>query len=236
MRTTIDWDSEEWLDSARALIEWIYKVNSTSPVALVVRHSHRATIADYEEMVTGGLTEIGKMASLEMGRRLPRVRESYIYTSIVPRSAETAEYIAKGITEAGGTVIDIEPVATLMGPEYSDENVWANLQPDGTNVTDFVNRWANSEFGDRIESFDIFFSRLSSGIIDPLRKSNNATQYIHVTHDLALMSLKRGLFRRPLSNEDREPYLGGIGLTYNGSQLIVFEGHNRRTLTMKTNH
>ncbi len=229
----IEWESEEWLGSVRALIAWTATLDINLPVALVIRHSHRTTIADYKEMVTGGLTETGRIASYEMGRRLPNNRTARLYTSIVPRSAETTEYIAKGIIDVGGTVSDIEPVALLMGPEYSDESVWTNLQPDGANVTEFVNRWSDDQFGDDIEPFWEFFSRIFAHVVEPLLTQNSTLMYIHVTHDLALMTLKRGLLRRHLTVEDREPYLGGIGLTNMGSHILVFEGNRQASLSIR---
>ena len=46
--------------------------------------------------------------------------------------------------------------------------------------------------------------------------------HIHVTHDLSLMASKRIFFDRPLIWDDREPYLGGLGVTLKAGRAILF--------------
>ena len=219
--------------SARALVEWIDAIDLKNPIALVVRHSHRATLADYKQMVTGGLTELGKRTSFELGSRLPTKRSGSVFTSFVPRCAETAECMRKGFTDAGGSASAIESLDTLFGPEYSEEKVWENLQPDGRNVTEFVNKWADGRLGDGIEPFDSFQSRLRTDIVSRLTASRDSAMHIHVTHDLSLMSLKRSILRRPLTRVDREPYLGGIALARTGSGVSLFAGITGQSVNLK---
>jgi len=225
-----EWDSLDWLSSARALVKWTNSINIDTPIALVVRHSHRATLADYAQMLSGGLTELGSRISFEMGRRLRIERPAGIFTSFVPRCSETAESIAKGFSDAGGRVLGIDSLDTLFSPEYSEEKIWENLQPDGRNVTEFVNKWADGLFGNGIESFDSFRSRLRSDTVTRLKAATEPVMHIHVTHDLALMSLKRSLLGRPLVVADREPYLGGIAIVRVDSRLSVFAGNTRKSL------
>jgi len=228
-----DWDSLDWLSSARALVRWTNSIDIRKPVALVVRHSHRATLADYAQMLSGGLTELGKRTSFEIGRRLRVERPADIFTSFVPRCSETAESIAKGFSDAGGRVLGIDSLDTLFSPEYSEEKVWENLQSDGRNVTEFVNKWADGRFGNGIESFDSIRSRLRSDTVSRLTAATGPVMQIHVTHDLALMSLKRSLLRRPLVVTDREPYLGGIAMVRVDSRLLVFAGNMRKSLEVR---
>ncbi|NWF95853.1 MAG: histidine phosphatase family protein [Candidatus Thorarchaeota archaeon] len=198
-------------------------MRADTSIALVVRHSHRTIIADYEQVLRGGLTETGKATSYEMGRRLDTRRPVHMFTSFVPRCAETTEHMARGLADAGGTVVDIEPLPTLVKPEHTEERVWENLQPDGDNVIDFVNRWSDGTLGEGIEEFRVFGARLWSDTVERLLSQQDPVMHIHVTHDLSLMSLKRLLLRRPLVEADREPYLGGIGLvrTHSGVQLFI---------------
>jgi len=204
-----------------------------TPIALVVRHSHRTTLADYAEMLSGGLTELGRKTSFEMGRRLRVKRPAHIFTSFVPRCSETADFIAKGFNDAGGRVLGIESLDTLFSPEYSEEKIWENLQPDGRNVTEFVNKWASGLFGNGIESFGSFQSRLCSDTVSRLIATTDPVMHIHITHDLSLMSLKRFLLGRPLVVTDREPYLGGIAMVRVGSRLSVFAGNTGKSLEVK---
>ncbi len=215
------WDNQKWVYSAKKILEWMAVVPQEHPLIFLVRHSHRNTIQNHDEMVSGGLTELGKKMSLELGKRIPRSRKMHIYTSFVPRCFETAEAIAEGFTLQGGEVIDIDPLPSLVGPQVIQEAVWRNLHPDGRNVTDFVNTWVDGGFGERMELFDDYKDRLIADTIKRLTSLKENIMHVHVTHDLAMMCAKRILLKRPLVSDDREPYLGGLGVTYTGSQIVL---------------
>jgi broad specificity phosphatase PhoE len=216
-----DWDYEEWTTSARELIDWAVAQDDNQPLMLLIRHSHRDTLMNHQEMLSEGLTEIGKRFSVEMGRRLPTSRRAHVFFSIVPRCYETAEAIAEGFSERGGEIIEMDPLPTLVRPEYTQQEVWKNLNPNGENVTEFVNRWADGEF-EGIEPFDEFKVRLMNDTLKRLLSLEEPQLHIHVTHDLSLMSAKRTFFDRALTLNDREPYLGGIGVTVIGSTPVIF--------------
>ena len=215
------WDKEDWLFSAKRILSWIVNLDSSQPVLLLLRHSHRDTLKNQEDMLGGGLTDLGKEVSVEMGKRLPTSRRAHFFFSIVPRCYETAEALAQGFSEMGGEVIDMDPLPTLVRPEYTNQDVWKNLQPNGENVTDFVNRWADDEF-EGIEDFNNFQKRLREDTVGRLRIAKEPVMHVHITHDLSLMAAKRMLFNRPLVWEDREPYLGGIGITVRENNPILF--------------
>ncbi len=216
------WDTEDWLTSAKQILEWISAVNPNQPLMFLVRHSHRDTLQDHEEMVSGGLTELGKRMSFELGKRIARKGKMHIFTSFVPRCFETAEGIAEGFTQQGGEVIDIDPSPALVGPQIIEREVWTNLHPDGRNVTDFVNRWVDDSFGDRMEPFHQYRDRLMADTVDRILIEKEAITHVHVTHDLAIMCTKRILLNRPLVEEDREPFLGGLALTFSESGALIF--------------
>jgi broad specificity phosphatase PhoE len=216
-----DWDNEDWTASARHLLDWTAKQDENRPLMLLIRHSHREVLRDHQDMLSEGLTEIGKQLSVEMGRRLPTARRTHIFFSIVPRCYETAEAIAEGFSEQGGDIIDMDPLPTLVRPEYTQQEVWKNLNPNGENVTEFVNRWADGEF-EGIEPFNDFKARLMNDTLKRLLSIDEPQLHIHVTHDLSLMSAKRTFFNRALTWNDREPYLGGIGVTIIGPTPTIF--------------
>ncbi|MFW9890100.1 MAG: histidine phosphatase family protein [Candidatus Thorarchaeota archaeon] len=205
-----DWESIEWLSSARSLVEWMSHRSPEESLMLFLRHSHREEIPDHSVQFSTGLTEIGKQMSYEMGKRLPASRPIRIFFSFVPRCYDTAEAIANGLRENGADIVEFEAIPILVMPEFDDEAVWENLQPDGKNVTQFVNRWADGEFGEMIESFESYRNRLMEATIERLRNENKSVIHIHVTHDLALMSIKRILLERSIGHRDREPFQGGI--------------------------
>jgi hypothetical protein len=96
-----------------------------------------------------------------------------------------------------------------------------NLHPDGRNITDFVNTWVDGGFGNRMELFDDYSERLIEATVRRLISLKENIMHVHVTHDLAMMSTKRILLKRPLVPEDREPYLGGLGVTVTGSETLL---------------
>jgi broad specificity phosphatase PhoE len=219
-----DWNNQAWTYRAKQLIEWIAKTDKNRPLMLLIRHSHREVLRNHEDMLSGALTPIGKSVSREMGRMIPNNRKAHFFFSIVPRCYETAEAFSEGFIQAGGEVIDMDPLPTLVGPEYTDDSVWMNLNPNGDNVTEFVNRWASGEFEGRIEPFSQFQQRLIDDTLGRLVLLKENEVHIYVTHDLALMCAKRTLTDRALTEDDREPYLGGIAVAYIGSMLTLFTG------------
>ncbi|MFW9844440.1 MAG: histidine phosphatase family protein [Candidatus Thorarchaeota archaeon] len=216
-----EWDSEDWTYDARQLLDWISTVDSEQSILLMVRHSHREKLHNYHDTMNAGLTDLGKRLSQEMGNRIPTERKAHIFLSVVPRCYETAEAISIGFSKRGGEVIDMDPLPTLIGPEYSDKDVWVNLNSNGENVTEFVNRWADNEF-EGIEPFNEFSIRLMDDTVKRLLAVKDNTMHIHVTHDLAMMCAKRILFDRPLTRQDRVPYLGGLGLAVKNGKPILF--------------
>jgi len=204
------WDELDWLNSARSIVEWIRQRPSDQNPMIFLRHSHRDEITDHSVQFSTGLTDIGELMSYEMGKRLPTSKPIRIFFSFVPRCHKTAEALAQGLRENGGEILEFEPIPILVMPEYSDESVWENLQPDGKNVTDFINKWADGDFGNMIESFEDYRVRLIETTLGKLANENGPVMHIHVSHDLALMAIKRILLQRPVGNQDREPFQGGI--------------------------
>jgi broad specificity phosphatase PhoE len=216
----LDWQKIDWLASARNLTEWVNQRPPDERVMIFLRHSHREVIQDHSTQFSTGLTEIGKRMSREMGRRLAAKKPMRIFFSFIPRSHQTAEEIANGLNENDGEIVEFESIAILVMPEFCDEAVWDNLQPDGKNVTEFVNRWADGEFGDMIESFEEYSFRLLETTMGRLKKETDPALHIHVSHDLALMALKRILLQRPIDENDREPFQGGICTTIDRDGLL----------------
>ncbi len=216
-----EWETEEWIHSAKQLIEWTSTIDSEQPLMLMVRHSHRDILRNHEDIINVGLTDLGKRISVEMGKRIPTTRKAHIFLSVVPRCYQTAEAISEGFSEEGGEIIDMDPLPTLIGPEYTDRAVWSNLHPNGENVTEFVNKWADGEFKG-IEPFAEFKVRLIDDTVKRFRSLRENQMHIHVTHDLALMCTKRILLNRALTREDRVPYLGGLGITLTKSVAQLF--------------
>ena len=192
---------------------------------LLLRHSHRDIIRDHTDMLGVGLTDLGRETASQAGERIPTERRAHFFFSIVPRCYETAEAMATGFGEGGGEVIDMDPLPTLVGPESTEQGVWTNLQPNGENITDFVNRWAMNQFGQGIEPLEKYQGRLIEDTVKRLAASQEPVTHIHITHDLGLMCAKRYFLGRGLIHRDREPYLGGIGVRIaQGEGLLFMDG------------
>lgn len=217
-----EWDLEEWTDSVKRVLDWVDTVNSEQPLMLIFRHSHREVMHTHEAVMEQGLTELGKKMSIELGKRIPAVRDAEIYYSFILRCYETAEGISNGFESVGGNVRIMDPERTLMGPNTIDSEVWKELSPDGQNVTDFVNRWSDGEFENRLESFNEFGGALIKHTLKRLLATEDNSVHIHVTHDLSQMCTLRILFDRPLVEKDREPFLGGVGATIEDGRPILF--------------
>ena len=225
-----EWETEDWTSGAKGLLEWMHSINSDQSIMLMVRHSHREMLHNYHDTMNAGLTELGKRLSREMGNRIPTERKAHIFLSVIPRCYETAEAISEGFTQQGGEVFDMDPLPTLVGPEYSDREVWVNLNSNGDNVTEFVNRWVDNEF-EGIEPFNEFSVRLMDDTLKRLLSVTDNMMHIHVTHDLAMMCTKRILFDRPLTRDDRVPFLGGLGITLkNGVPILFTDGKITREI------
>ena len=215
-------DSEEWTVSAKNILQWASTIDSNKSIMLILRHSHRETLRDHSQMGSAGLTELGKQMSVEVGRRIPSGRPMELFTSFVPRAYETAEGISEGYSEIGGEVIDINLLPSLVSPQILNPEIWGKLHPDGKNITEYVNQWVNGEFEGFIEPFEEFQTKLMGDTVKRLTEAKEKTIYVCTTHDFTLMSAKRMFLGRNLVHEDREPFLGGLGITPDGSDLELF--------------
>ncbi len=220
-----EWENEDWLHSAKKLIQWTSETPVKSRVMLLVRHSHREVIEDNIDQLSTELTPLGFRMSTEMGKRLPTNRRTWFYFSFVTRCYQTADQMSKGILERGGIVEDMDALEVLVAPEVSDDRFWTALQPDGENITDFVNMWVEGEFGDMVEPFENYKERFLNDTIRKLQSSSDGSLHIHITHDLAMMAAKSILFGRLVEVSDREPFLGGIGVMMrNGKGSLYSSG------------
>ena len=47
------WNSLDWVYSARKILEWMATIPQDQPLMFLVRHSHRETLQNHDEMVSG---------------------------------------------------------------------------------------------------------------------------------------------------------------------------------------
>ncbi len=226
------WDSEDWTFSVKNILKWISGLDSDRPLMLILRHSHRETLRDHEHMGSAGLTALGKQISIEVGKRIPSGRQMELYTSFVPRAYETAVGIAEGYSGIGGQASEIDLLPTLVSPQILNPEIWQKLHPDGENITEYVNHWVDGEFDGYIEPYVDFQSRFMDDTVKRLNETKEKLIYVFTTHDFSLMSAKRIFLERDLTLEDREPYLGGLGLVKTDSGSELFIGSANRSLSV----
>ena len=214
MKADLHWTNEEWLASAKSNLKWLNERASSERKMMFLRHSHREVISDHSAQLSTELTDLGKRMSYELGLRLPLGHPVRIFHSFVTRCFQTAENIARGIRNSGGNVIDLEPLVVIASPDIFDEAVWSNLQPDGKNITDYVNNWADGKFGEMIEDFEHYRTRLLEATLGRLSNASEPEFHIHISHDLSLMALKRIILNRALVDSDRESFLGGVSISF----------------------
>ncbi len=222
------WENESWLSSARHLTHWISSTDSQSKVFLLVRHSQREEITDHALHRSSELTPLGGAMSREFGRHIPHDRLNRVFFSFISRCNQTAEEIVKGLSQNHAQVKEFDVIEELVHPEIRDRTVWDELHPDGENITDFVNHWAEGDFGENIEPFEGYSKRLKEELIERLWQDKDRSLHIHITHDLALMAAKRIFLRKPLKRDDREPFLGGIGYQFLNGDHTLFIGRDNK--------
>jgi broad specificity phosphatase PhoE len=208
-----EWNTQDWLNGANVLIHWSHTLAENASFMLVIRHSHRETIASYDDMVGRGLTGLGHRMAREFGRRLPLRKNTRIFHSIVPRCSETAEDIAEGIHDAGGRVDLIKGSDLLVGPRVIDSDLWQKIGRDGIRVIEFVEEWRNGMFTkEQMEPYEKFRARVAREMVRKLRLAPDGSMYLHVTHDLFLVAAGRVIQTIYASAGQRPDYLGGFGV------------------------
>ena len=66
-----EWNTLDWLEEARSLLDWLSTLDS-GPVLLMVRHSERLEDLDVSSTMGAELTDFGHKIALEFGRKLPK--------------------------------------------------------------------------------------------------------------------------------------------------------------------
>ncbi len=226
------WETVDWLSSAKHLVDWTSSASKESKLFLLVRHSHREVIEDHTAQLSTELTPVGCAMSSEFGKHLPPNREFKVFFSFVSRCYQTAEELVKGLAQNGVEVDEFDTLAILATPEIKDQTVWQELQPDGKNITDFINHWAEGNFGEKIELFENYSRRLKQELVQRLIDASDGSLHIHITHDLALMAAKRIFLQRPVEWEDREPFLGGIGYKVERNKHVLFTACSNKEIDL----
>jgi broad specificity phosphatase PhoE len=151
--------------------------------------------------------------AIEFGRRLPRGKEITLLHSPNIRTTQTAERIAEGVTDIGGTVSHISPMDILWGPVSDYYRFNRLLQEHG--YPEVYRRWLKGGIPPEVfEPIDKYGKRFNHSILNRLAKADSATYEVLITHDLVIDIVQRTFLG---INTDAEwfdiPFLGGLGFT-----------------------
>jgi len=202
------WSESDWTREARLLMQGFEEFADNSNLILFLRHSHRESITNVEEMANLGLTELGRELAKMLGSKLPTNRTLRLYYSSIPRCKETARYILKGFRENGGKGKKKGPLLPLYQVEgdvdYIVEQIFSN--PD----EQLINRWAAGHFpSDKIQPLNIYSHETAKIVFNKVKEAPSNNIDIFVTHDLQIMALRFSWFG--LEAKDYwASYLGGF--------------------------
>lgn len=187
------WSNSDWTREIRLLIEGIKDFSEDSNLLMFLRHSHRDSITNVEEMTSLGLTEKGKEIAELVGRNLPLNRTIRLYHSAIPRCQETAKYIIKGFREIGGKgrlMGSLKHLYQVDGEvEYIVEQIFNNLDEQ------LINRWAAGHFPpDKFQPLHLYSQETAKLVFDKNKRAPNNNIDIFVTHDLQIMALRFSWF------------------------------------------
>ena len=205
-----EWETIDWLRDARQLTDWVNN-QAGNRVMLMIRHSHRLVNRGFQASLTAELTPIGHDTSVEFGRRLPTDRAVSIFYSPHIRTEQTAEGIAEGLSDSGGSLVLMKELGILLGANadpmkyaaFAGEIGWAqtyqlwskDMIPEGT-----------------IERMKMYALRLLPHTLENLAKDRGDSLHIHVTHDMVVAACRWTYLTIKNDPGLDVQFLGGFGI------------------------
>jgi broad specificity phosphatase PhoE len=216
------WNQQKWTKKARILTQKLSKFPEDSEIIMIIRHSHRNSIKNIDDMGEQKLTPIGHEIAKLFGTKLPLNREIKLYFSPISRCIETAEDILTGFESIDGRGALIESLSELYDIGVEAEYFF----PEVTKYpfTYFLFRWiANLYPVDKVTRFDDFCQKAAKAIWNKIANNNeNNNLHIHVSHDLMILSYRLGWFG--LSPSDRWPsFLDGFAFSINDDHILLLD-------------
>lgn len=224
------WSESDWTKEARLLIQGFEEFSDNPNLIMFLRHSHRESITNVEEMANLGLTEQGKEVARILGGKIPTNKTIRLHYSAIPRCKETARNILRGFKDNGGKGKLKGPLLPLYQVEgdvdYIVEQIFSN--PD----EQLINRWAAGHFpSEKIQPLHIYSHKLAKIVFNMVKEAPSNNIDIFVTHDLQVMALRFSWFG--LEPKDYwTSYLGGFLISKTPLETKLIS--NGKILTVKT--
>jgi len=177
--------------------------------SLLVRHAEREHIGDVMKMFDALLTEKGRADAFALGKELARTGSVVLHHSPVARCRETAEMIAAGIVDAGGSA-EMRGATNDLGGFY--------LVGDGREMIPLIRKH------DFLPFVRLWFDgALEPGLMMPLADAARAQlafldaqlrdgvhSYINVSHDWNVMLMREHFFGMRHDELGAPDYLEGV--------------------------
>lgn len=223
----------EWTQQARNLLEGFHHFSGNESLALFVRHSHRLNTDDPKKMITLGLTEKGKEVAIKFGTNLPKDKHLRIFHSSSPRCKQTGYSILKGFQSKGGSGEIVGNFPVLYNIGGTGEFIAGEMMR--YSGSGFIERWHGKVYSvENVMPFVQYCSLAFSEIRKKLAHDTERQIDVYVTHDLHLMSYRKGWFGFELKG-GWTSFLGGFFLSVKGIKACLFDSVLNRFFEGKFN-
>jgi broad specificity phosphatase PhoE len=204
--------------------ELFSNLKKLEPVTMMIRHAERFPIFNVSSAWNALLTEKGKEDAFRYGAEAAVLSHLTIYHSPVQRCRQTAEYIVKGVGEAGGSADLGGPLEEIGGSESigSFESIQAPLREYG--ISEFLRMWFDGKLieGD-IHSLE-HAAAIGYGCIKEKSRAHE-NSVIMVSHDWNIMILREYLLHMRHEDVGYPDFLDGITYYRMGGAEKMFAHH-----------
>ncbi len=217
------WNTSDWTNHARSIINGLSKFSEDSKLILILRHSHRNEPEPefLDKVHKLRLTPEGHAAAEKFGENLPKHRPIRIFHSIIWRCEETAENIHKGFLNKGGKSELKGEFAPLYDIGIDNRSFLEQFK--NYHFKELLFRWAAGFYLPEEWTPFIQYAQNSAHLIwNQLKDAPEKGLDIYITHDWHLMSFRFGWFGLP-PDERWVKFLGGFAFTFEEDHILLLD-------------
>lgn len=186
-----------------------------------MRHAERFDIQDMRDPLSALLTEKGKQDARALGSTWPKSVPAHFLCSPAPRCIETAQFLQKGITDAGGSTVYHGELFELNGPYVKQD--WTGIAEIVNEIghAAFMRRWFDGHVPDDVlMPLDEAATMQMNILVSQLRAGKDT--YINVSHDWNLMLILEYFLNIRHEDADQPGFMEGITAVINGPNLDLY--------------
>lgn len=212
------------------VLEALGKVNG-GPCAIIVRHAARHPIVDLQSSLKVGLTDEGMKDAHCFGSSLTSFPTVRLFHSPALRCRQTAECIMRGLEGNGASASITGPEPNLCAPYMKDESCLTVAARSGKG---FIREW----FEGRLDrewilptgpAADMVLAPIVERLLEP---DGQGRLDIHVSHDWEISLLREELLGLRYEDAGWPPFLDGILICTDRSDLRVMYNSHEAPLVM----